>query len=73
MTALVYWNEASCEWMLASVMFLGGIHELFRLHLSESRTSLMNEILLWFSDGSEQSAGWGQNFPNPSTSLFRFG
>lgn len=23
----------------------GGTHELFRLHLSESRTSLMNEIL----------------------------
>jgi len=28
--------------MVAVVMFLGGIH---RLHLSESRTSLMNEIL----------------------------
>lgn len=33
-------NEACCEWVL-TVMFLGGIH---RLHLSESRTSLMNEI-----------------------------
>ncbi len=47
----------------------GGIHELFRLHLSEIRTSLMNEILLWFSDDSELSAGWGQK---NSQSLHQF-